>query len=72
MSNQTEQSPQAEKTERQFVIGESLLQSVLNSLGEQKLKDSLNLYMAIQQGVAPLENYLTDADRDKSSGKEKG
>lgn len=60
MSNKTEQAPQTQKVENQFVISENLLQSILNSLGEQKLKDSLNLYMAIQQGVIPLENYLAD------------
>lgn len=61
MNDQTEQ-PQ----ERQFVVGEELLQKILNVLGEQKLKDSLDVYMSIQQGVRPLENSTGGVPGDPS------
>lgn len=48
-----------------FVVSGEVLQQVLNNLSEQKLKDGLNLYMAIQQSVKPLEQFMAESSGEK-------
>ena len=41
-----------------FVVSEDLLNAVLSNLGEQKLKESINLYLHIQQNLITVDEYL--------------
>lgn len=60
MSNESQQN-------RRFIVTEEVLNNVLNLLGELPLKNSLNIYLQLQQSAVPLDKWL--ADQEESKGK---
>ena len=50
-----------------FVLPAEVLNAVVENISDQKLKDSLNLYVAIQQNAKPLEAFLAEMNEEGES-----